>query len=83
MSVDPLERAKGLLDDAARERDGLRHRMTTAELEAHQLRRRLERAQEQYLKLDERHAELEQRLEAAERAVEQSRRALSDHAART
>jgi predicted nuclease with TOPRIM domain len=83
VSTDPLERARALLDEAARERDTLRHQKTQADADAHQLRRRLERVQDQYRRLDERHAELEQRLERAEQTAEQSRRAMLDHAART
>jgi predicted nuclease with TOPRIM domain len=83
VSTDPLERARAMLDEAARERDALASQKARAETEAYQLRRRLERAEDQYRRLDERHAELEQRTQEAERVAEQCRRAMLDHAART
>lgn len=79
----PLEHAKALIEEAARMYDTANHERAKAQMEIHQMRRRLERAQEQYAALDERYAQLEQRLDDAEQQAERSRRAMLDHAART
>jgi predicted nuclease with TOPRIM domain len=80
---DPADQAKAFVDRLAAERDTARHQQQQTDTENHRLRRRLERAQEQYQALDARYAELEQRLHDAEQETSRSRRAMLDHAART
>jgi hypothetical protein len=80
---DPLDRIRPLLDEADRERDTLRHQKSTADMEIHQLRRRLARAEDAYREVDQLNQQLKQQIETAERSAEQSRRAMLDHAART
>jgi chromosome segregation ATPase len=83
VSTDPLERAHALLNEAALERDTLRGRLSTAEAEVHQMRRRLARAEDGYREVNDLNEELKQQIARAEERAEQSRRAMLDHAART
>lgn len=80
---DPLERAKLLIDEAARERDQFRNQKNAADSEKLQLRRKLARAEEARDKAEQLNNQLQQQIERFEQAVAQSRRALLDHAART
>lgn len=83
MTSDPLERIGLLLADAVRERDALRSQKAAADMEIHQLRRRLKRAEDGYSEVNDLNAELKRQLRSAEQRVAESRRAMLDHAART
>lgn len=83
MSPDPLERIRVLLDDAVRERDALRSQKAAADMEVHQLRRQLRRAEDGYREVNDLNEELKRQLVSAEQRTVESRRAMLDHAART
>jgi chromosome segregation ATPase len=81
--TDPLERIKLLVEDAERERDTLRHQKSVADMEIHQLRRRLARTEDGYREANDLAEELKRQLAVVEQQAEQARRAMLDHAART
>lgn len=83
MTPDPLERIALLLNDAVRERDALRSQKAAGDMEIHQLRRQLRRAEDGYREVNDLNEELKRQLSSAEQRAEESRRAMLDHAART
>ena len=83
MTADPYEIASTALARAANEFEGVRRQCDSLRLDNHQLKRRLERAEERYQDLETRYVALEQQLADSERSVERSRRALLEHAGRT
>jgi chromosome segregation ATPase len=80
---DPFDRALAAFAEARSERDTLKSRAEKARLEIHQLRRRLQVAEDQNRTLLERVADADQRAETAEREAGSARRAMLDHAGRT
>lgn len=82
-TTDPIERAKALMDQAARERDAFRAAKATADLEIHQLRKRLARTEDAQREAEQLSHQLKQQIERLEQEVARSRTAMLDHAART
>jgi predicted nucleic acid-binding Zn-ribbon protein len=83
VSSDPLDRALKAIAAAQRERDDLRTGAERTRLEVHQLRRRLDVAEEQGRALRDRVADLVGQVEAANERADAHKRAMLEHAGRS
>jgi chromosome segregation ATPase len=80
--MDPLERIRQTLDEAERERDALRYAKANAADEIHQLKRRLNRAEEGYREVNDLNSKLKRQLGMSENRIEALQRALVEHQGR-